>query len=297
MTATTAVKEQLQTLPKSLEPTSTSSSKTVTVAVSSSCSGRPTSAVTTRLRTSARTTVAASSSRAPSASLSPPPPSASSVSFTKCNKRKVGRRTQRFVEMDRGQFWMLKSGKTVEDILFAASLQENATVKIRSFTLDFNCSATKALFSADEWIELLEANSFDLPRLPKTTEDYLGTIRQKLLSGEHVSMVPLPTKEDTFSCELAMTTCMKWARLYKKHPAPFAFDGLSEAFWARTSWPLLKDLFDDIPFITMLDGEKAGLELSKRKNKSRKTDLETSSRRRIGRKLDLVARDVLSKKD
>ncbi|KAF9896864.1 hypothetical protein BX616_006620 [Lobosporangium transversale] len=85
--------------------------------------------------------------------------------------------------------------------------------------------------------------------------------------------------------------------MYAKSPTPFTSRDLSESFWARSSWPLLKELFDDVSEIIMIDGEKAGLESKIRRNKSRRTESDASTRRRIGRKLDLVARNYLRKED
>ncbi|KAF9119394.1 hypothetical protein BGX30_003868, partial [Mortierella sp. GBA39] len=151
---------------------------------------------------------------ATSASISPTPTSSSTSPL--CSKTKLRRRQQRFQALDRARFWKLQSGRAVEDVLFSASLKEDAPVT---------------------------------------------------------------------------------ARIYKKDPSPFVVDNLSEAFWARTSWPLLKELLDDVTGIMMVDGEKAGIESMLRRNKSRKTEGDATSRRRIGRKLDLVARNFIRKED
>ncbi|KAG0332848.1 hypothetical protein BG000_009689 [Podila horticola] len=104
-------------------------------------------------------------------------------------------------------------------------------------------------------------------------------------------------KEDRGSCELILQTFLAWIRLYEKRPSPFLAN-LSESFWGRNSWPLLNDLFFDIDNIFMIDGEKGGLESSRRKNMGRKwiPDGKTAQKRR-GRKLDLIARDVLQERD
>lgn len=73
---------------------------------------------------------------------------------------------------------------------------------------------------------------------------------------------------------------------------------LSEAFWGRKSWPLLMELLADLDNMYMIDGEKMGLESSRRKNDGRQWTPDTKPRRkRIGRKLDLIARDVVELKD
>ncbi|KAG0232823.1 hypothetical protein BGW42_007906, partial [Actinomortierella wolfii] len=78
--------------------------------------------------------------------------------------------------------------------------------------------------------------------------------------------------------------------LYHKDPSPFLVDDLSESWWARKSWAALHDLLDDIPSIFMVDGEKRGLDSSRRRNMGREFNPEEPARRRCGRKLDLVSR-------
>ncbi|KAF9350338.1 hypothetical protein BGX34_001273 [Mortierella sp. NVP85] len=132
-----------------------------------------------------------------------------------CSRSKLDQRIKRFQQLERSRFWRLRSGRAVEDVLFMASLQENAPVG---------------------------------------------------------------------------------ARLYKKTPSPFTTKGLSEAYWARTSWPLMKDLLDNTPGILMVDREKAGVDSTRRRNR-RRTEEDASVRRRIGRKLDLVGRNFIRNED
>ncbi|KAF9941402.1 hypothetical protein BGZ65_003799 [Modicella reniformis] len=212
-----------------------------------------------------------------------------------CSRSKLDRRIKPFEQLDRSRFWRLRSDRAVEDVLFMASLQEDATVGIRSCAIDFDCETTRRLFTDEEWQELQERNNFRLPGLPATTVDYLVNVRKAMMADEHVSTVALPVP-DRFSCELAMITFMKWTRLYKKTPSPFTIKSLSEAYWARTSWPLMKDLLDDTFGVLMVDGEKAGIDSTRRRNRHR-TEEDASVRRRIGRKLDLVGRNFIRNED
>ncbi|KAI8602239.1 hypothetical protein EDD21DRAFT_414180 [Dissophora ornata] len=60
----------------------------------------------------------------------------------------------------------------------------------------------------------------------------------------------------------------------------------------------MKGLLSDMDGLTMIDGEKAGLESGKRRNMGRKVDMETPTpRKQTGQKLDLVARDTTNKRD
>ncbi|KAI7823521.1 hypothetical protein BC939DRAFT_158624 [Gamsiella multidivaricata] len=60
----------------------------------------------------------------------------------------------------------------------------------------------------------------------------------------------------------------------------------------------MKGMLSDVDGLTMIDGEKAGLESGKRRDIVRKVDVETPTpREQSGRTLDLVARDTTNKRD
>ncbi|KAF9085577.1 hypothetical protein BGX27_003428 [Mortierella sp. AM989] len=211
-------------------------------------------------------------------------------------KRKMMERI-RFVAMDSSLFWKFRSGRTVEEILFLSSLKTDANFKMRSYTIDFGCERTKAVFTEDEWKEMEELNDFQLPKLPESTERYLRDVRKALVKGEHVACVPVP-EENRYSCELMLRAFLSWTQLYISKPCPFGNEDLSESFWCREAWPLIKGLLADVDGLTMIDGEKAGLESGKRRNMGRKVDTESPApRKQAGRKVDLVARDTVNSRD
>ncbi|KAG9069589.1 hypothetical protein KI688_010493 [Linnemannia hyalina] len=78
-------------------------------------------------------------------------------------------RKERFAAMNPSRFWKLRSGRTVEEILYISSLNMDANFKMRSYTIDFGCERTKAAFSDDEWMEMEELNDFQLPKIPEST--------------------------------------------------------------------------------------------------------------------------------
>ncbi|KAF9931528.1 hypothetical protein BGZ65_004864, partial [Modicella reniformis] len=203
----------------------------------------------------------------------------------------------RFQRLDKSKFWKLNSGTCVETVLFGCSLTTNATIKIRSYTIDFECPITKGLFTSEDWDEIKDQNQFVLPKLPATTIEYLVKIKQAMIDHRPVKEVLSPM-EDSYSCDLILDTFRVWERMYRKTPSPFVVQDLTEAFWGRKSWPLLMELLGDQDNVYMIDGEKTGLDSSKRKNQGRQLNPDTSiPRKRMGRKLDLIARDVLDKKD
>ncbi|GJJ68510.1 hypothetical protein EMPS_00856 [Entomortierella parvispora] len=234
--------------------------------------------------------------RKKSLELAPPNPHAFPLS-SGISETKKRRRTERFESLDASKFWKLSTGTCVEETLFKASLTADANIKIRSYAIDFECPITRRLFTDKEWNEIAERNQFVLPPLSKTTVDYLLKAKEAIIAQQSVVTVPLPM-DDQGSCELAQATFQSWERMYRKIPSPFVVHDLSESYWGRKSWPLLMELLEDQDNIFMLDGEKMGLESSKRRNAGRqwKPDVKTP-RKIIGRKLDLIARDVQDLKD
>lgn len=148
---------------------------------------------------------------------------------------------ERFEGLDPIRFWFLDSGRTVEEVLHNASLLERATVKyvyvypvpcasflkypiepmptgqkpltricrIRSYTIDFQCTEIQALFTPEEWAEISRKDSFELPPLPTPVENYMSSVRQAMLAGRPVYSVPLPEVE-SFACHLIQMSCITW---------------------------------------------------------------------------------------
>ncbi|KAF9370366.1 hypothetical protein BGX21_005586 [Mortierella sp. AD011] len=192
-------------------------------------------------------------------------PAVSSEIPTGISETKLTRRIERFFRLDSSRFWILNSGRTVEETLFNASLEVDATIKIRGYMIDFDCPITKKLFTDDEWNEIQQQNQFTLPPLAKPTIDYLLSVRQAMLDGKAIVGVPLPV-EDVSTCKLILQTFLEWEELYTKQPSPFT-TSLSEAYWARKSWPILLGLLHVLEGIFMLDGEKMGLDSSRERTK------------------------------
>ena len=80
---------------------------------------------------------------------------------------------------------------------------------MRSYTIDFGCERTKAVFTEEEWTEMEQLNRFQLPKLPETTEQYLRDIRKALVRGKHATTVPMP-EVDQYSCELVLRAFLSW---------------------------------------------------------------------------------------
>ncbi|KAG0213883.1 hypothetical protein BGX28_003307 [Mortierella sp. GBA30] len=222
----------------------------------------------------------------------------STVNSIEAKQRRTDRRTARHAELDHSKFWKLSSsGRCVEEVLFDAAVNGCANVKMRSYTIDYDCERTRALFSEPEWEEMKAFDQFSLPKLPKSTGKYLMAVRNALLSDEHPASAAVP-REDRYSCDLILRTILSWTSLYAEEPSAFANSALTEAFWCREAWPLLKNLLSDARGISMIDGEKQGTESARHRNHERRADMESATpRKRGGAKLDLVAHDFVSKRD
>ncbi|KAG0340995.1 hypothetical protein BG000_010545 [Podila horticola] len=206
-------------------------------------------------------------------------------SKTSMHRAHMASRARRYQLLDNNLFWWLRSGRAVETVLHNASLQSGATTR-----------TTKALFEDDEWNEILAKTPFDLPQLPRPTLLFLNKLRRSILEGKHPNYVMLPDSatsdpKDLADCILAQKTAAEWHFLYHKEPSPFVVDDLSESWWARKSWAALHDLLNDVPSIFMVDGEKRGLDSSRKRNMGRHLNPEEPVRKRCGRKLDLICRD------
>ncbi|KAG0247914.1 hypothetical protein BG011_000733 [Mortierella polycephala] len=206
-------------------------------------------------------------------------------------------RKERYRRMDTRKFWHLRSGRDVETVLFEASLDGAATFRMRSYTIDYDCSLTQALFTDEEWSELCEQRAFDLPDLCKTTEQYLLSLRKALNRGDHATTIPIP-ETDVIACELALISVIQWTQLYKARPSPFDISDTSESFWCREGWPLLRRILGNVDGITMIDGEKTTYESRSRRNKDRRLDVEGQvPRKQKGKNVDMVGRDTRNRKD
>ncbi|KAG0227462.1 hypothetical protein BGW42_002936 [Actinomortierella wolfii] len=212
-------------------------------------------------------------------------------------QRRTERRSRRHLGLDRSRFWNLTSGHCVEDVLSDAAVCGGANVKVQSYTIDFDCEQTKALFSEAEWEEMKAHIQFSLPKLPKSTEQYLMAVRDALLSDDHPASAAVPL-EDRYSCDLILRTILSWTSLYAEEPSTFSNSALTEAFWRREAWPLLKNLLSDVHGVSMIDGENQGTESARHRNHKRRADMECPpARKRDGAKLDLIAHDSVNKRD
>ncbi|KAG0002540.1 hypothetical protein BGZ80_005956 [Entomortierella chlamydospora] len=118
-------------------------------------------------------------------------------------------RINRYRSLNPDGFWVLSSNRAVETVLFEESLKGNATYKIRSYTIDFNCELTQKLFTVQEWAEMSLLNRFELPKLPPTTEAYIKDVHKAIKTGKHAALIAVP-EQDRFSCDMILVSLIKW---------------------------------------------------------------------------------------
>ncbi|KAG0091018.1 hypothetical protein BGZ93_005338 [Podila epicladia] len=144
------------------------------------------------------------------------------------------RRTNEHFDKDQGKnrFRVLQSSdRAVERALFEASVKGG--IPIRSNTIDLSRKTTKRLFLEAEWSEIKAKVSFDLSKLPQSTLQFMNRLRLCMLQGRHPYNVPPPndgtmSEADRYNCRLALKTAAE----------------------------------------CMVDGEKTGIDSSRRKNMS-----------------------------
>ncbi|KAF9091618.1 hypothetical protein BGX23_005007 [Mortierella sp. AD031] len=89
-----------------------------------------------------------------------------------------------------------------------------------------------------------------------------------------------------------------WPHLFKVHPTPFGNKDIAEVFWALEAWPSPKKFLNYIHGLTLIDGEKTGVESANYRNEGRSVDQDAQTpRKRLGRRLDLVGSDSIGNKN
>ncbi|KAF8960194.1 hypothetical protein BGZ46_001610 [Entomortierella lignicola] len=86
---------------------------------------------------------------------------------------------------------------------------------LRSYTIDTSCPKTQALFTSQEWDEVVSSVSFLLPGLHKKTLNFIEKLRRSLCENKHPYTVPLldaitMSDSDRFDCNLAVKTVVEW---------------------------------------------------------------------------------------
>ncbi|KAF9400509.1 hypothetical protein BGX21_004131 [Mortierella sp. AD011] len=157
--------------------------------------------------------------------------------------------------------WILASGTIVEDVLYTAGSDE-ACASL-SFMLDLDDAKTKALFSEEDWNEIIS----DLPPYENYGEE----------AGEYLDKC----------MEVASIEDMRKILEKRQHDPE---SQLGEAWWKDNAWGVCRRLTTGIKGSFIIMGEKAGHDSSDRRNQ----DITTVDRKKIGVKADFLWRTISS---
>ncbi len=80
---------------------------------------------------------------------------------------------------------------------------------MRSYTIDYDCSLPRALFTDEEWTELCAEWAFEMPEICETTTRYLAKLHKALNQDQHPAAVAIPN-DDAIACELALISVIQW---------------------------------------------------------------------------------------
>ncbi|KAF9536522.1 hypothetical protein EC957_010547 [Mortierella hygrophila] len=153
-------------------------------------------------------------------------------------------------------------------------------------------------FSDEDWDAIRSrATAIEEPTLHPVVERYLCGFN---LSGSSMKLDKLKAATfidgmegaDLGPLGLAKEDQIRWF-LYRKESGPFtAGTLLSEAWWSSHCFSILGHLVDDINSCYAINGEKTGLESSRRKNRHRPEEPVKAIRKKIGTKSDVFIRTL-----
>ncbi|KAG0257820.1 hypothetical protein BG011_003749 [Mortierella polycephala] len=257
----------------------------------------------------------------PSSSASEPLPAFSSITSTAAASSSGGsfsndeqdfhRLRERFKAMKDEHKWKLPSGQYAENILYEAGRQVSEQCSMHSFIIDMADKRTREAFTEEDWNAIkTRAATIEEPVLHPVVERYLNKFdlsgsENKLdklraatlidgMKGVNLGCVGLG-KEDQilYELELVRKLMLDWWFIYRKESSPFITGTLlSEAWWSSHCFSILGHLVDDVENCYAINGEKTGLESSRRKNRHRPEEPVKATRKKMGTKSDVFIRTL-----
>ncbi|RUP45379.1 hypothetical protein BC936DRAFT_148253 [Jimgerdemannia flammicorona] len=212
-----------------------------------------------------------------------------------------------FSRMRPDEKWTLKSGKVVEDIMFAYGEKLKEESLIHSWILDLSDTRVQDLFTKEEWEEVRTHNMPKIPKVPKelakhmvsyATKDDVRALRKKVLQSWLDPDVEYdPAKHDVFQyIHVVYERLCTW---YEQKPSSLEEHHL-ENWYNVNLWSLIFDrCFEQlgvvvcisvrelIGYVFLLRGESCSIASSERKNEKRTLSI----RKKIGRRGDGIFRE------
>ncbi|KAF9345504.1 hypothetical protein BGX34_004696 [Mortierella sp. NVP85] len=184
-------------------------------------------------------------------------------------------------------------------------------MRLNIFINDMADKRTREAFSKEDW-DAIQSRSTEIndPALDPVVERCLnnfnlsgpGAKLYKLkaatlidgMKGVDLGPVGLAKEEQIqFELELIKKLMLDWWFLYRKESGPFtAGTLLSEAWWSSHWFSILGYLVDDNESCYAINGEKTGLESSRRKNRHRPEEPVRTTRKKVGTKSDIFIRTL-----
>ncbi|KAG0366531.1 hypothetical protein BGZ54_005219 [Gamsiella multidivaricata] len=208
---------------------------------------------------------------------------------------------ERYMDMADEKKWMLPSGKYAEDAF-----------SMHSFVIDLGDKRTRQAFRGEDWRAIEERalllsdqpmhhlveeylDTFDLSDSESKLENLrTATYYDPLQDADASDLGDAATYEEiVFEVELVRKLMWEWWLLYQKSANPFITGtSLSEAWWATHAFPTLGCLVDDVDNCFAINGEKSGIESSRRKNRHRPEEPVKATRKKVGTKADIFIRTL-----
>ncbi|CAG8652257.1 1218_t:CDS:2 [Gigaspora margarita] len=175
-----------------------------------------------------------------------------------------------FQEMRKEKKWFLKSGKCVEDELYAFGKQCRFEHLAHSFIIDPDDETCyqNNVFTSEELEEIHDTESKDFPKMPTELLKFISSFRMKTTENLRIRYSLLLEYES--------------GTLKQNH---------LEAWYNIHIWPLIDRSFNELKGVNVARGESCSLASAKRKNKYRVIQgLVATTRKALGRRGDLILR-------
>ncbi|CAJ0833909.1 12859_t:CDS:2, partial [Entrophospora sp. SA101] len=202
-----------------------------------------------------------------------------------------------FQKMDNDKKWFLRSGRCVEDELYAFGMKCRFEHLAHSFIIDPDDKTyiQNKVFTSEELGEIRNTEAKDLPQVPIDLLEYISSFRKKTTKDLRIV---LNTQQDWEGENFDKTKHFNfdWIKNSVHNLLlEYEFDTLQkkhlEAWYNIHVWSLIDKSFNELKGMDVSRGESCSIASSKRKNKKRivKGLLETT-RKALGRRGDLILR-------
>ncbi|RGB37264.1 hypothetical protein C1646_605346, partial [Rhizophagus diaphanus] len=190
--------------------------------------------------------------------------------------------------------WSLRTGWTVEKIIFDFGMLCNHEHLVHSWTIDVGDRQIQNLFNSLEWNEILTTNQKELPSIPKDLLNYFNSFRKKSILDLRKALYTQQPWQVNYDPKVHFD--LEWVylsilSLIKEYEADTFKKPMLEVWYLVHCWSLIDKCFLNVKNLMVVRGEGMSLASSNRKNEDRfVAAISKPARKCIGRKGDLVLR-------